>query len=128
VYWLLEGCQYSILLAFASITGKYWKYWPGTYGCQYTRSVLKNTQSYHPPKKCEKIENLSFASTTNIGWALPVQYTGNTVFQYTSLPFGVFACPSVWFSCMIPGLYEVIQYTLPLQFANTKCLWYFRRT
>jgi hypothetical protein len=22
VYWLLEGCQYSILVAFASVTGK----------------------------------------------------------------------------------------------------------
>ena len=24
---------------------------------------------------------------------------------------GFFACLSVWFGCMIPGLYEVIQYT-----------------
>ena len=27
---------------------------------------------------------------------------------------GGFACLSVWFGRMIPGLYEVIQYTLPL--------------
>jgi len=31
-------------------------------------------------------------------------------------PFGFFACLSVWFGCMIPGLYEVIQYTLSLKF------------
>ena len=33
---------------------------------------------------------------------------------------GGFACLSVWFGRMIPGLYEVIQYTLSLCFIKTK--------
>ena len=33
---------------------------------------------------------------------------------------GSFACLSVWFVCMIPGLYEAIQYTLSLSLFGTR--------